>query len=128
MKSYDESLKAKLPTISVAPGRAGGFTPIRAEVKEQIEYLDRKGELDLKEPVYVKCGIDATKMTNKDNSCVYSVETISSKTEIGLVGAVKGGDSADDMEKCGTPYFEMLKELDVNLLVETELGAVKVKL
>ena len=128
LKLYDESLKAKLPPITVAPGRPGGFTPIRTEVKTQIEFLDRKGDLDQEEPVYVKCGIDATKMTNKDNCCVYSIETISSKTEIGLVGAVKGGDSADDMEKCGTSYFEELKELDVNPLVETNVGAVKVEL
>ena len=128
LKLYDESLKAKLPPITVAPGRPGGFTPIRTEVKTQIEFLDRKGDLDQEKPVYVKCGIDATKMTNKDNCYVYSIETISSKTEIGLVGAVKGGDSADDMEKCGTSYFEELKELDVNPLVETNVGAVKVEL
>ena len=128
LKSYDESLKETLPKITVAPGRAGGFTPIRTEVKKQIEYLDRKGDLDLNEPVYVKTGIDATKMTNQDSACIYTVESISSKTEIGLVGAVKGGDSADDMEQCGKPYFEQLKELDINPLVETNAGVVKVEL
>ena len=128
VKQYDESLKEKLPKITVAPGRAGGFTPIREEVKEQLEYLNRKGDLDLTEPVYVKTGIDATKMTNRDSACVYSVESISSKTVIGLVGAVKGGDSADDMEQCGKPYFHQLKELDVSPVVETNAGAIKVEL
>ena len=124
----DEALLATMPQITVAPGRPGGFTPIRSEIKAQIEYLDQKGDLNLAEPVIVKCGIDATKMTHNDNACVYSVETISSATEIGLVGAVKGGDSAKDMAACGPPYFEALKELDANPSIETNVGAVNVKL
>ena len=128
LKQHDEALIAKMPPITQAPGRAGGFIPIRTEIKSQIEYLGRKGCLDLEEPVVVKCGIDATKMTHSETACVYSVETVSSATEIGLIGAVKGGDSATDMEECGQPYFEQLKELDKNPSIDTDLGPVDVKL
>ena len=128
IRQHDAALIAKMPPITVAPGRAGGFTPIRTEVKSQIEYLDRKGCLDLEEAVIVKCGIDATKMTHNENACVYSVETVSSATEIGLVGAVKGGDSATDMEQCGKPFFDQLKELDTNPSVDTNVGPVKIAL
>ena len=128
LKQHDEALKAKMPPIAVAPGRAGGFTPIRMEVQAQLEYLGRKGDLDLAETVHVKCGIDATKLTHNDNACVYSIETISSATEIGLIGAVKGGDGASDMEQCGTLFFQQLKDLDAKPSIKTNLGDVEIKL
>ena len=75
LRQHDEALMAKMPPITAAPGRAGGFTLIRTEIKSQIEYLGRKGCLDLEEPVVVKTGIDATKMTHSETACVYSVES-----------------------------------------------------
>ena len=90
-------------------------------------YLNQKGDFD-PETVILKTSIDATRMTNRDSACVYVLQTISKKTEISVVGAVKGGDSGADMDLSAGPYFEQLKDLDMNPWIETSFGVVKVQL
>ena len=128
LQRHNENVASSLPPIRQAPGREGGFLPIRTELKQQIEHLDKLGKLDSSETVYVKYGLDSTRLTHNVNCCVYSAETISASTEIGLVGAVDGGDSHDDMDTAAPPFFEQIKELDKNPVIQTDIGDVKVEL
>ena len=128
LQIHNENVTSSLPPISQAPGREGGFLPIRVELKQQIEHLDKLGKLDPTETVYVKYGLDSTRLTHNDTCCIYSAETISESTEIGLVGAVDGGDSHGDMETAAPPFFEQIKELDQNPIIQTDIGDVKVEL
>ena len=49
--------------------------------------------------VIVELGVDAAKLTCYESICVYSLESIfSGSSEIGLIGAVLGSDSYQDME------------------------------
>ena len=58
LKQYHQLIMSQLPKIIVAPIRSGGFLPIRAELKLQLEHLDRMGNLDQTETVHVKVGVD----------------------------------------------------------------------
>ena len=99
-----------IPPLEDAPGRLGGFLPLRYEVGQQIEFLVDKGELTVGDDVAVKVGIDATKLSHKDSMRVYSAATITeSDSDIGVIGCVLGGDGHDDMKTCGTPFFKDLK-------------------
>ena len=69
LQRHNENVASSLPQISQAPGREGGFLPIRAELKQQIEHLDKLGKLDRTETVYVKYGLDSTRLTHNSTSC-----------------------------------------------------------
>ena len=77
--------------------------------------------------IFVVPGIDATRLTNQDSVCVYTLRTVvASGSEIGVVGAVQGGDSYQDMKNCATPFWKELKELAQNPVVRTDFGEFKV--
>ena len=126
LKKYNEGVMSKLPKLIDAPGRLGAFTPIRHELECQIEYLHEKGDLDVNEPIFVKYGIDGTRLTHKESVCIFTVETLSKQTEIGITGAVNGGDSNTDMKTGANPFFEQVKELDANPFVSTAVGNMRI--
>lgn len=119
---------SQLPKIIETPIRSGGFIPIRAELKLQLEHLDCMGNLDQTETVHVKVGVDGTRLTHNNSVCIYTVESISTATDIGLVGAVKGGDGRDDMAQCGAPFFQQLEEIDKNPVIQTDIGDIPIEL
>ena len=128
LKQYHQLIMSQLPKIIVAPIRSGGFLPIRAELKLQLEHLDCMGNLDQTETVHVKVGVDGTRLTHNNSVCIYTVESISTATDIGLVGAVKGGDGRDDMAQCGAPFFQQLEEIDKNPVIQTDIGDIPIEL
>ena len=128
IKSYDDSIIASLPPLLDAPEKPGAFFSLRHEIRSQIEFLYKKGGLNTEEPVYVKAGIDATKLTSATSVCVYSIETISDETEIGLVGAVLGGDSYEDMQLTSQPFITQLKDIAKDPNIETDIGIIQVTL
>lgn len=127
IKAHDKEVAETLPPIEASPNRNGGFVSLRAEIKLQCEYLYKIGDLQLNEPILVKCGTDATKLTYNTQACVYSVQTITSAgSDIGIIGAVPGGDSNTDLKECGPPYLKSLLELALNPVVKTEVGDFRV--
>ena len=127
VKQYEEQIISKFPPLIDAPGRPGAFFSLRHEISKQIEYLNKMGCLNLAEPVYIKPGIDATKL-NSSSICIYSIETISTATEIGLVGAVVGGDAYEDMQLTAHPFLEQVKDLATTPVINTPIGDIEVKL
>ena len=127
VKQYEEQIISKFPPLTDAPGRPGAFFELRHEISCQIEYLHKLGKLNLAEPIYIKPGIDATKL-NSASVCVYSIETISTATEIGIAGAVVGGDGYEDMQLTAHPFLEQVKELAKNPVINTSIGDIEVKL
>ena len=127
VRQYEEQIISKFPPLIDAPGRPGAFFPLRDEISSQIEYLHEMGKLNLAEPVYIKAGIDATKL-NSTSVCIYSIETISTATEIGIAGAVVGGDAYEDMQLTARPFLEQVKQLATNPIINTPIGDVEVKL
>ena len=110
VKQNDQDVMKEIPLLEDAPGRSGGFLPLRYEAGQQIKFLVDKGDLTVGDDVAVKVGIDATKLSHKDSMCVYSLATITdSDSDIGVIGCVLGGDGHDDMKTCGTPFFKDLK-------------------
>ena len=130
VKEYNHSVIAGMPALLDAPGRPGAFFSLRHEVKSQLEYLAQSNGLNSEETIYVKAGVDATRLDASKSVCIYSIETISSDSEIGLVGAVLGGDQYEDMALCGKPFFDQLKELAQNPNITTKYGnfAIEIRL
>ena len=123
LKQYDRDIIDQLPALEDAPGRTGAFLPIQFALGQQMEYLVNKGDLAVGEEVAVKIGIDGTKLTNKDQLCVYTAATITkTASDIGVVGCVSGGDSSVDMDACAAPFFKNLKELALNPSIITSVG------
>ena len=128
IQRYDDSVISALPPLLDAPAKPGAFFSLKHEIRSQIEFLHKKGGLNMEEPVYVKAGIDATKLTSSTSVCVYSIETISDETEIGLVGAVLGGDSYEDLQLSAQPFLSQLKDIAKDPNIETEIGVIQIKL
>ena len=52
--------------------------------------------------------------------CVYTISVItSSSSDIGVVGAVLGGDGHADMSLCGPPFFSQLKQMEAEPILQT---------
>ena len=100
VKQHYESIVAQLPPLEDAPVKSGAFLSIRDEIRRQLEHGHKMGAAILNEgEVIVKLGVDAAKLTHYESVCVYSLETIfSGSSKIGLIGAVLGSDSYQDME------------------------------
>ena len=128
LRQHDEAVTATLPVPQAAPGRTGAFVDMRSEATSLAEFLHDMGQLDQDEDIYLKPASDATKLTNSKSLCIYSVQIISAGSEIGIVGAVEGGDSYEDMKVSGAPFFEQVKELATNPVLRTKVGDVAVKI
>ena len=75
------------------------------------------------EPIWVKAGLDGTKLTHRDSVCVFSISAITSLSSvIGIIGATPGSDSYEDMILCGAPFFQQLKDLEANPTIATDAG------
>ena len=101
VKQHYESIIAQLPPLEDAPVKSGAFLSIREEIRRQLEHGHKMGATIVNEDgkVLVKLGVDAAKLTHYESVCVYSLESIfSGSSEIGLIGAVLGSDSYQDME------------------------------
>ena len=80
-----------------------------------------------REKVVVKIGVDATKLTNAESVCIYSLETFSKSSVIGLVGAVMGSDGHEDMRRTAIYFFKEVKDLASHPIIETDIGNVTIE-
>ena len=102
---------------------------MRPEIAAQYEFLRDMNLVKPEDEVYVKPANDALKLTNTSSLCIFSVETIvSAGSEIGVVGAVKGGDSYDELKDAGKPFFWQVRELAEHPIVKTKYGDVQIKI
>ena len=128
LRQHNKIVIASLPQPRAAPMRDGAFVQMIPEIKTQLEFLHEMGGVNLSEEVFIQPGIDAAKLTNTSSICVYSVKTISSMTDIGIIGCVIGGDGYKDMDEAGGPFFEQVKQLARNPFIQTKFGVVPVKI
>ena len=128
VKSHDKSVIESLSRIEPAPNADGGFLPLRPEIKSELEFLNKKNELTQDEPIFVVAGYDAARLTNQQSATIFSVKAISTGTCIGIVGAVAGGDSYENMAKSATPFLRQVEELALNPVVSTDIGDIPVKI
>ena len=120
---HDQLVAETAPEIIIAPGREGGFLKLREEVAKQATFLAETNSLDPLEPIWVKVGVDSTKISHNQSVCVYTLSVITCKgSTIGIVGATAGGDSHEDMQLCGPPFFEQLTNFEENPFIETAAG------
>ena len=124
LKKHDDIVFASLPQLQAAPGRQGGFINMRNEAIALVEFLHDMGQLNLEEEVYLKPAADALKLTNTTALCIHSIQAISRGSEIGIVGAVSGGDSYEDLKECGGAFFKDLKDLATNPVLKTKVGEI----
>ena len=122
LKKNDDKVFESLPKPQAAPGRQGGFVNMRNEAIALVEFLHDMGQLNQEEDVYLKPAADALKLTNTTSLCIYSIQVISRGSEIGIVGAVSGGDSYEDLKECGGSFFKDLKDLATNPILKTKVG------
>ena len=128
IRQHNKIVMASLPQPQAAPRRDGAFVNLIQEIKTQLEFLHEMGGVDLSQEIFIQPGIDAAKLTNTSSICVYSVKTISKLTDIGIIGCVIGGDGYKDMDDSGGPFFEQVKKLAQNPLIQTKFGVVSIKI
>ena len=121
LKAHDALIKSfLLSSFQKAPGRKGAFCSVIDEVAIQIDHLWIMGYLKRGEIIFVKAGIDATRLTTKMSVCMYTVQVISdSSSRTGAVGACVGGDAYEDLILSGRPFFQDVEKLAKNPQIES---------
>ena len=116
IKSYEESVAPNLPKVEQAPNfKEGGFCDLVEERNTQIEHLESIDVIHENKVIYVKPGIDATRMTHQNSACVYTLTTLTRDGwDIGAVGLVSGGDHYGDMKDAAKSYFAGVKSIAEN--------------
>ena len=127
VKSYEESLAPSIPQVYQAPNhQEGGFCDLTTERNTQIEHLDAMGLINENKVIYVKAGLDGTRLSHQNSAAVYSLTTITEDGwDIGAVGLVMGGDHYGNMKNTAKPYFDGVKSIAMNS--EVTVGERKLK-
>ena len=119
---------ATLPEIKNAPGRSGGYVSMYDEGVRQLEHLSEYADITPEDEIYFKVAADCTKFVHTSGACIYTASIITTKgTDIGVIGAVLGGDAWEDMFLTAKPFFDQLIKLANDPKICTSVGTFAVK-